>query len=156
MDSLSNITQQLQQIGFKKRKPVNNFKSGLLNLAQKEQARLPVIPWLYKNKPAVLTMAKPTQDTNTHIELRLWNSYTQILFGYAPLWVGTINYRTTKPKAMLHNTYKDVHYFFLNKPVLEELTPLLPKTQIKIIARYPDISKKTIKWSHNVVIIHAR
>ena len=154
LDPLNKIKSHLTSHGFKAQQRIVNLKSGIINLTKKENNRLPLMPWLYQNQPPALIMTKPTDNPNTHIEIRLWHSHTRILHTPKPLWVGAINYRTINTKKLIQNSYSETHYQYQKKSVLNILTQILKPKSYHILTQPKN---KKIKyqndWNHNVIII---
>ena len=156
LDPLNKIKSHLTSHGFKAQQRIVNLKSGIINLTKKENNRLPLMPWLYQNQPPALIMTKPTDNPNTHIEIRLWHSHTRILHTPKSLWVGAINYRTINTKKLIQNSYSETHYQYQKKSVLNILTQILQPKSYRILTQ-PKNKNKKIKyqndWNHQVIII---
>ena len=158
MQPIQQIEQQLTKAGFKKESSVHDLKSGLANLARTPQNRLPMIAKLYQNTPPVLLMVKKTNTPDTVIEIRLWNSHSRIILNSIPLWIGSINYRSTvQGKNLIQRNKKITHYQQNNQNVLTTLSALFSKQDYRILIQQQTahhlkkIQEK--QWDNKVIII---
>jgi hypothetical protein len=77
------------------------LKTTLQHLASHQaQYHLPLLVWLYRDKPPVLFLIKKIRGHNRIIELRLWESNIDFQHTGGPLWIGATDIRTA-PKVLL-------------------------------------------------------
>ena len=61
---------------------------------------MPLLEWLYRNKPPEIFMIKHIAEHKRIIELRLWESNVHFQPGNKPLWIGATDVRIA-PKELL-------------------------------------------------------
>lgn len=61
---------------------------------------LPLLPWLYQNKPPVLFFIKHLPNSPDILELRLWPSGVQFTDSSRPLWLGILIYHAPPEKIL--------------------------------------------------------
>lgn len=61
---------------------------------------MPLLQWLYQNKPPAIFMIKHQNNSPDILELRLWNSGVQFNDSSLPLWIGIVTYHTPPEKLL--------------------------------------------------------
>ena len=101
--SIEAITQTLKKNGWEaiSTDPKLKLKSTLQRFASHQaQYHMPLLEWLYRNKPPEIFMIKHIAEHKRIIELRLWESNVHFQSGDKPLWIGATDVRIA-PKELL-------------------------------------------------------
>jgi len=69
---------------------------------------MPLLPWLYQNKPPVVFFIKHVNNSPDILELRLWESGMSFADSPLPLWLGILTYHTP-PEKLLRFPHRYIH-----------------------------------------------
>lgn len=61
---------------------------------------IPLLPWLYRNKPPEIFFIRHVENSPDILELRLWQSGIQFENPTLPLWLGIVTYHTPPEKIL--------------------------------------------------------
>ncbi|OGT42217.1 MAG: hypothetical protein A3F13_02165 [Gammaproteobacteria bacterium RIFCSPHIGHO2_12_FULL_40_19] len=155
--SLQAITQTLKKNGWE---PISNdsklkLKSTLQRFSSREaQYHMPLLDWLYRNKPPEIFMIKHIPLHGRIIEFRLWKSTVHFQPENDPLWIGGVDTRIA-PKVLL-SIKEHTKISLLGDAGLDELYNNAHQYQRKIMTvsvnpALPEIKK--LNWDGKILLI---
>lgn len=157
---LSHITTTLQKNGWEiiPTTSKTKLKSTFQRLTNHDaQYHIPLLNWLYHNKPPVLFMIKRIPEHKSIIELRLWSSNIQFMKEKQPLWIGALDVRTA-PKKLF--SLKGKAEMSLQGHIgLSDLNQDAKQYQRKIIVTTTDPNLKDIQklaWDGKILLIREK
>lgn len=153
--SLTQIKKTLKNHGWKLMPEHVRLKTTLQRFASYDaEYHIPILPWLYHNKPPALFFIKMISKKNRIIELRLWKSHIYLKPNNDSLWLGATNIRVS-PKKLLSLREKTI-ISLAHGGGLRELKYDTTAFQQKII-RLPIAQQSTemttLDWDGNVLLI---
>ena len=155
--SLEEITATLKNQGWEvvSAHPKLKLKTTLQRFASHEaQYHMPLLPWLYRDKPPVVFLIKRIPSHERIIELRLWESDVHFQQGSNPLWIGATDIRIP-PKILL--SLKEHTTISLGKSGgLNELytdTANFKRQLVKVSLKNQPQKIQTLNWDGHVLLI---
>lgn len=116
----------------------------------------PLLTPLYNNARPALVLFKHLPDTDTIVELRLWQANVEFPNHSETLWLGVVYYHLAAPK-LLSNPNKNLFITYEENDALHEVTPALgTEWQWRIIHVQPTKHNKSLdnlKWTGNVLLV---
>jgi len=135
-----------------------HLKSALAGFASDDaKYHMPLLPWLYNNKPPVLVMIKHIPMQKRIIELHLWESELHFPGTQQALWIGTVDIRIP-PKVLM--SIKDYTKISLaDNGGLDELANDIPPCQHKYVMENKTAQPKKIQllhWNGKVLLVRCQ
>lgn len=157
---LARITQTLQKNGWEIIPTTSNtkLKSTFQRLTNHDaQYHIPLLNWLYHNKPPALFMIKNIPDRKSIVELRLWDSNIQFTSQKQPLWIGALDVRTA-PKKLF--SLKDKATMSLQGHIglsdLKQDAKLYQRKVIVITTNSTLVDIQKLNWDGKILLIREK
>ena len=135
---------------------MHGLKQTLSELAAHNPTQQPILPWLYQDQKPKLLAIKTLSNTQTIVELRLWESEVIFSDSNLPLWIGIINYHSPKRKLLSFN--KALQMADNQTTAIKQLPSALQGVQWKIINT--DLSSEDqpekvrhLQWDGQILLI---
>lgn len=153
-DTLTNIKTVLTKEGWEIIKTQSGMRPALRRFSSnRPEQHFPLFQPLYRQQPPVLFFIKHLPNTDTIMELRLWQSGVQLSHNDIPLWIGTINYHATP--AGKHSVITLLESAHLNQ-LIKSLSRHYQYKLIQIPTQNQPTKVQPLKWDGSIIIIRPR
>ncbi len=141
------VMQTLEQHGWQVVQPGHDLKSLLLRLVSPSPIHhLPYFSLLYKQRPAVMTLFMPLNDSQSILVLHLWDSGYRVLPNQT-LWLGTVTRHA--PKSDMASIESRYNYQLLDADIKQLANSATVDWQVafqKITAKQMPVAKQ-LRWT---------
>ncbi len=117
------------------------------------EQNMPLLDWLYQNKPPAAFFIRHVRNSQDILELRLWNSGAKFSNSTVPLWIGIVTYHTP-PEKLLRFPHQYIHV--QSGHVLLNMSPQFQDFQAKLVRIPKDQQPERIRslhWDGQVFIL---
>lgn len=147
---LPEIKASLEKNGWEITAKHKQLKTALQRFATKNaRYHMPLLPWLYQDKPAAIVAIKHIENQKVILELRIWQSHIYFHNAHSPLWLGSVNYRI--PPTQLFSYKKRAKVSMEIGQAINSLFHFNHAFQLKLIK--VNVQDSHIKWAGNILLV---